>query len=78
MFYNDFILVFIEKYQQKYQQNILLHQDYIKFTARFYRNHYGKITLCFCQSLLYCSSTRFVDKYARVLCRKLYFVDIKK
>ena len=24
MFYNDFILVFIEKYQQKYQQNILL------------------------------------------------------
>ena len=41
MFYNDFILVFIEKYQQKYQQNILLptkkpifadnqHQDYVK------------------------------------------------
>ena len=24
MFYNDFILVFIEKYQHKYQQNILL------------------------------------------------------
>ena len=24
LFYNDIILVFIEKYQQKYQQNILL------------------------------------------------------
>ena len=39
LFYNDFILVFIEKYQQKYQQNILLppkttrlHQDYSKIT----------------------------------------------
>ena len=36
MFYNDFILVFIEKYQQKYQQKILLPTKkpiFVHFTA---------------------------------------------
>ena len=45
MFYNDFILVFIEKYQHKYQQNILLPPKKPSFkaiTTRL-RQDYGKL-----------------------------------
>ncbi len=34
MFYNDFILVFIEKYQQKYQQKNLLPPKKPTFTPK--------------------------------------------